>query len=500
MSLPTVMHLLVGIDTEGDNQWDAAARANQRSRTSTRCRGCTRCSRGTASGRPTSSPIRSRPIARSAEVLRALLARRRLRDRRAPSRVGNAAVHRRRRRAASVRVDAAARAVRGAARGADRRDRRGGRRAAGVVPLRPVRVLGRPRRRRSSGTATSSNRASRRSSTRRTRAGRSSSRRRSRRTSSPTTARRRPGTSDLLEVPVSAALNRRLPEAAAVSPTRARRGRTRPSACCGRCGSLRMRWLRPSYSSLDDMIGLARDLARAGEPVLNLLFHSSEAIVGGSPYNRTQARARRVLRSARAVPRVRHRASSAPCRRRSPSSAHALLRRDSSASMRILHVTPHLPPDQAANALLPWQLGNWAREARRRRSSTSRIRREPAARADCAGPGDLDAAPHAAACSIATLRARRACSRRCGSGARSAPAIARADVVHVHSNGLLAELARAAGATARQAGRPDAVRHRDLALRAEAVRPGPLHARLPRGVGRHVLQRAAAGAGAASSA
>jgi hypothetical protein len=37
------------------------------------------------------------------------------------------------------------------------------------------------------------------------------------------------------------------------------------------------------------MIGLARDLASAGEPVLNLLFHSSEAIVGGSPYNRTEA-------------------------------------------------------------------------------------------------------------------------------------------------------------------------------------------------------------------
>jgi hypothetical protein len=51
---------------------------------------------------------------------------------------------------------------------------------------------------------------------------------------------------------------------------------------------MRLRWLRPSYSSLDDMIGLARDLARAEEPVLNLLFHSSEAIVGGSPYNRTQ--------------------------------------------------------------------------------------------------------------------------------------------------------------------------------------------------------------------
>ena len=48
------------------------------------------------------------------------------------------------------------------------------------------------------------------------------------------------------------------------------------------------RWLRPSYSSLDDMRALARDLARAREPVLNLLFHSSEAIVGGSPYNRTE--------------------------------------------------------------------------------------------------------------------------------------------------------------------------------------------------------------------
>jgi hypothetical protein len=36
------------------------------------------------------------------------------------------------------------------------------------------------------------------------------------------------------------------------------------------------------------MVALARDLAGAGEPVLNLLFHSSEAIVGGSPYNRTQ--------------------------------------------------------------------------------------------------------------------------------------------------------------------------------------------------------------------
>jgi hypothetical protein len=37
------------------------------------------------------------------------------------------------------------------------------------------------------------------------------------------------------------------------------------------------------------MKALARDLSNAGEPVLNLLFHSSEAIVGGSPYNKTAA-------------------------------------------------------------------------------------------------------------------------------------------------------------------------------------------------------------------
>ena len=97
-----------------------------------------------------------------------------------------------------------------------------------------------------------------------------------------------PGTSDLLEVPVSAALNRRLPRwvqfAYARAPWPYHTKRILRAA-----GIARMRWLRPSYSSLEDMIALARDLARAQEPVLNLLFHSSEAIVGGSPYNRTQS-------------------------------------------------------------------------------------------------------------------------------------------------------------------------------------------------------------------
>jgi peptidoglycan/xylan/chitin deacetylase (PgdA/CDA1 family) len=97
----------------------------------------------------------------------------------------------------------------------------------------------------------------------------------------------RAGSSNLLEVPVSAALNRWLPKRLQYAYARAPRPYT-TKRLLRVLGLLRLRWLRPSYSSLDDMRALARDLARAHEPVLNLLFHSSEAIVGGSPYNRTE--------------------------------------------------------------------------------------------------------------------------------------------------------------------------------------------------------------------
>lgn len=98
----------------------------------------------------------------------------------------------------------------------------------------------------------------------------------------------RPGTSNLLEVPVSAALNRRLPKRVQYLYARAPRPYM-TKRVLRKLGVAHVRWLRPSYSSLEDMKALARDLAGMGEPVLNLLFHSSEAIVGGSPYNRTQA-------------------------------------------------------------------------------------------------------------------------------------------------------------------------------------------------------------------
>jgi len=96
-----------------------------------------------------------------------------------------------------------------------------------------------------------------------------------------------PGTSNVLEVPVSAALNRRVPAflerlyGRAPSPYMTKR-------VLRTLGIARLQWLRPSDSSLDDMCALARRLKNDRVPLLNLIFHSSEAIVGGSPYNRTE--------------------------------------------------------------------------------------------------------------------------------------------------------------------------------------------------------------------
>jgi hypothetical protein len=96
----------------------------------------------------------------------------------------------------------------------------------------------------------------------------------------------RPGTSAVLEIPVSAGLNRRLPPRLQYLYARVPRPYM-TKRILAKLGIARLRWLRPSYSSFEDMAALARDLARDGEPVLNLLFHSSEVVVGGSPYNRT---------------------------------------------------------------------------------------------------------------------------------------------------------------------------------------------------------------------
>jgi hypothetical protein len=96
-----------------------------------------------------------------------------------------------------------------------------------------------------------------------------------------------PGTSNVLELPISCGLNRRVPAFLERAYARAPKPYT-TKRILRLLRIAHVRWLRPSYSSSWDMTRLARQLASRGVPILNVLFHSSEAIVGGSPYNRTQ--------------------------------------------------------------------------------------------------------------------------------------------------------------------------------------------------------------------
>jgi glycosyltransferase involved in cell wall biosynthesis len=116
--------------------------------------------------------------------------------------------------------------------------------------------------------------------------------------------------------------------------------------------------------------------------------------------------------------------------------------------MKICHITPHLPPDQAANALLPYQLGLWAREAGDEVTYVAHPARAGRS-AEMAGPvtwmprrdreGALARLSRAGAVAAA-LRIMR----------EAGPSIAEADLVHVHSNGLLAEVAGALAVRARK--------------------------------------------------
>jgi hypothetical protein len=105
--------------------------------------------------------------------------------------------------------------------------------------------------------------------------------------------------------------------------------------------------------------------------------------------------------------------------------------------MHILHVTPHLPPDQAANALLPWHLGNWAADAG---DTVEYVAHPPRAAGRARLAGHVTWVPRKTATGIE--RAVRVDSLLTAWRIRQllAPLVAHADVVHVHSNGLLAEL------------------------------------------------------------
>jgi hypothetical protein len=88
----------------------------------------------------------------------------------------------------------------------------------------------------------------------------------------------RPGSSGVLEVPGSCGLNLRLPKRLQYAYARAPRPYMTRRVLRA-LGLIRLRWLRPSYSTLAEMMALAQRLAESREPVLNVLFHSSEAII-----------------------------------------------------------------------------------------------------------------------------------------------------------------------------------------------------------------------------
>jgi glycosyltransferase involved in cell wall biosynthesis len=105
--------------------------------------------------------------------------------------------------------------------------------------------------------------------------------------------------------------------------------------------------------------------------------------------------------------------------------------------VKILHVTPHLPPDQAANALLPAHLGRWSRDAG---DEVSYLAHPPRAGEPAATAGAVAWIPPARSAGLArwlrldSLAAARRIARVAG------PLIDRADLVHLHSNGLLTEV------------------------------------------------------------
>jgi glycosyltransferase involved in cell wall biosynthesis len=106
--------------------------------------------------------------------------------------------------------------------------------------------------------------------------------------------------------------------------------------------------------------------------------------------------------------------------------------------MKILHVTPHLPPDQAANALLPFQLGHWSHEAG---DSVTYVAHPPRAGGATPLPGPVRWVERRSDTGLVRLTGLGALTSAARIARVLSEPIHQADVVHVHSNGLLAEVA-----------------------------------------------------------
>jgi glycosyltransferase involved in cell wall biosynthesis len=111
--------------------------------------------------------------------------------------------------------------------------------------------------------------------------------------------------------------------------------------------------------------------------------------------------------------------------------------------MRVCHVSPHLPPDQAANALLPAQLASWAVA---RGDTVSFVTHDPA-QGRAAGtdlPGRAWLVPRRTPAATLAHLLRIDVWRNAGLIERALDEAARhADLLHLHSNGLIIEVAAA---------------------------------------------------------
>jgi glycosyltransferase involved in cell wall biosynthesis len=117
--------------------------------------------------------------------------------------------------------------------------------------------------------------------------------------------------------------------------------------------------------------------------------------------------------------------------------------------MRICHVTSHLPPDQAANALLPLHLGQWARQAGDVPSYVAHPPRALGAVSEAALrqvehelPGRVTwVAPRPARTRVPVAAQLSSLFELARIRRETAASFADADLIHVHSNGLLPEAA-----------------------------------------------------------
>jgi len=96
---------------------------------------------------------------------------------------------------------------------------------------------------------------------------------------------KRPGSSKLLEVPLSVGFSRQVPQWLAKNYVDLPNIGLR--RVLKKLFDIDLYWLRPSYANLRQMIQLSEALIAGGASYLNMMFHSNELMPGGSKYCKT---------------------------------------------------------------------------------------------------------------------------------------------------------------------------------------------------------------------